>query len=196
MNDRNGYIELEGMDQVRRALEACDPAIVKAAVDGLEAAAQDIIATAQDNLRANGNIGGTGLLRQSGHVIRKDNDITAGFFDTTNKNSGYALYVEFGRRAGKMPPPDELATWAYKIFHLQDWKLATGLGWGLARRIAEKGTQPHPFFTPAVNKHTKGGEGSGVAGQVMKSVMKLLGNATANFARTGRRIRNTPVTGA
>lgn len=195
MNDRNGYIELEGMDQVRRALEACDPAIVKAAVDGLEAAADDIVGTAQDNLRQNGSVV-TGLLRQSGHVIRKDNDITAGFFDTTNRNSGYALYVEFGRRAGKMPPPDELAAWAYKKYHLKDWKLARSMGWALARRIAEEGTDPHAFFVPAVNKHTKGGDGSGVAGQVMKSVMKLLRNATANFARTGRRIRNTPVTGA
>lgn len=190
-DERNGYIALEGADQVVKALAGADQAVVKAAFDGLETAAQEIINDAKDNLRQNGNIV-TGLLRSSGHVIRKGNDITAGFFDTTNRNSGYALYLEFGRRAGRMPPPDEIAAWVYKRFHLKDWKAANSLGWAIAKRIAVEGTDPHPFFVPAVNKRTKGGEMSGVAGSVAKAVMKILRGATARFAAEGRRIRNTP----
>jgi len=146
-----GSIELEGLDKVLKALEKCDRDVVEAALVGLEAGGAEIIADAQVNLRENGSVV-TGLLRQSGHVIRKGDDITAGFFDTTNK-AGYAEFVEYGRRSGKMPPADQIAAWVYKKFHLKDWKQANSLGWAIARRIAKEGTQPHPFFGPAVRKN-------------------------------------------
>lgn len=150
-----GSIELEGVDQLLRQLAKCDREVVEAGMKGVEAGAQEMINDAKNNLKENGSIV-TGLLRRSGHAERKKDDITAGFFDTTNRNSGYALFVEYGRRAGKMPPPDEMAAYAYKKFHLKDWKLANSLGWAIAKRIAEKGTQPHPFFGPAVKKnHSK-----------------------------------------
>jgi HK97 gp10 family phage protein len=146
-----GAIELEGLDKLLKALEKCDRDVVDAALAGLEAGGAEIIADAQGNLRENGSVV-TGLLRQSGRVTRKKDDINAGFFDTTNR-TGYAEYVEYGRRAGKMPPPDEIGAWVYKKFHLKDWKTATSLGWAIAKRIAQEGTQPHPFFGPAVKKN-------------------------------------------
>lgn len=151
----NGSIELEGVDKLLKALAACDETVVKAALDGMEAGAQEMINDAKRNLRENNSVV-TGLLRKSGRVERKKDDLTAGFFDTTNRYSGYAAYVEYGRRSGKMPPPDEIGAWAYKKFHLQGekgWKEANSLGWAIARRIALQGTQPHPFFGPAVKKH-------------------------------------------
>lgn len=151
MNE-GGYIEVEGLNQVLMALDRSNRDVVEAAVTGLVAGAQDMINDAKYNLRDNMSVV-TGLLRASGHVERKGDEITAGFFDTTNRNSGYALYVEYGRRSGKMPPPDEMGAWAYKKFHLKDWKAANSLGWALAKRIAEKGTQPHPFFGPAIKKN-------------------------------------------
>lgn len=150
--NQGGSIELEGVDQLLKALAKCDRAVVDAAMDGIEAGAAEMIAEAKDNLRENSSVI-TGLLRKSGRVERKKDDITAGFFDTTNRNSGYALFVEYGRRAGKMPPPDEIGAWVYKKFHLNDWKAANSLGWAIAKKIAREGTQPHPFFGPAVKKH-------------------------------------------
>ena len=147
-----GSIELEGVDQLLKALAKCDRAVVEAAMDGMKAGAAEMIADAKVNLRENSSVV-TGLLRQSGRVERKKDDITAGFFDTTNRNSGYALFVEYGRRAGKMPPPDEIGAWVYKKFHLNDWKAANSLGWAIAKKIAREGTQPHPFFGPAVKKN-------------------------------------------
>lgn len=191
-DDRQGYIALEGVGELQKALAGADQAIVKAAYDGLETAAQEIVNEAKENLKRNGNIV-TGLLRSSGHVIRKGDEITAGFFDTTNKNSGYALYVEFGRRAGRMPPPDEIAAWVYKKFHLKDWKVANSLGWAIAKRIAVEETDPHPFFVPAVNKNTKGHGLGGVMNSVAEAVRKALRHSTAKFAATAREIRNTPV---
>lgn len=150
--NQGGSIELEGVDKLLKALEKCDRAVVDAAMDGIEAGASEMIANAKDNLRENSSIV-TGLLRKSGRVERKKDDITAGFFDTTNRNSGYALFVEYGRRAGKMPPPDEIGAWVYKKFQLNDWKAANSLGWAIAKKIAREGTQPHPFFGPAVKKN-------------------------------------------
>jgi|GEM_PF-3041619 len=186
-----GSIELQGMAEVKRALAQADENIVAAAMKGLETAAMNIVNEAKMNLRSNGSVV-TGLLRQSGHVERKGDEVTAGFFDTSNRNSGYALYVEFGRRAGKMPPPDEMAAFAYKKFHLKDWKLARSMGWAMARKVAEQGTQPHPFFVPAVNKNTKGAGLGGVVNSVTEAVRKAIRRGTASFAETGSSIRNTP----
>ena len=193
MDDRNGYIKVEGLEELSRALAAADSKVCEAAMQGLEAAAMNIVGDAQKNLVHNGyNV--TGLLMQSGHEERKGDEVIAGFFDTQNRNSGYALYVEFGRRAGRMPPPDDLAAWAYKKLHLKDWKLARSLGWAWAKAIAKKGTQPHPFFVPAVNKNTKGQGLGGVMNSVAEAIRKALRHSTASFAATARSIRNTPAT--
>lgn len=146
-----GEIQLEGLDKLLTALAKCDKEVVDAAMKGLEAGGMRIIEDSQQNLRANGsNV--TGLLSNSGRTIRKGDDITVGFFDTTNK-TGYAEYVEYGRRSGKMPPVDMLKAWAYKKLHLRDWKAATSIAWAIATEIARKGTQPHAFFGPAVKKN-------------------------------------------
>ena len=147
-----GSIELQGVDILLRNLRKCDREVQKAALEGLERGAQNIIADAQVNLRNNGSVV-SGLLRQSGHVIRRGDDITAGFFDTSNRNSGYAAFVEYGRRAGRMPPVDDIAAWVYKKFHIGSWKEATSIAWAMAKRIAKRGTAPHPFFGPAVEKN-------------------------------------------
>ena len=150
--DSRGEIRLEGLEELTRALEKCDKEVCEAAMQGMEAGAANIIADAQTNLRANGSVV-TGLLRQSGKVSRKGNDIEAGFFDTQNRQTGYAEFVEYGRRAGRMPPVDLIMAWVYKKFHLKDWKAAKAIAWPLAIKIAREGTQPHPFFVPAVKKN-------------------------------------------
>ena len=147
----NGAIKLEGLDQVLKALDDTTPLVKQAVMQGLEKGGLDIIADAQNNLRNNGSVV-TGLLRQSGKVQKTDEStIDAGFFDTTNRSSGYAFFVEYGRRAGKMPPPDELIQWAYKKLRLHA-KAAASAGWALAKKIAKQGTKPHPYFYPAVDQ--------------------------------------------
>ena len=147
----NGSIRLEGLDEVLRNLEGIKPVVQKAAMKGLQAGALDIIADAQTNLRTVV----TGLLRQSGRTQKVDElTLDAGFFDTTNKGSGYAFYVENGRRAGKMPPPDELIQYCRKKLRMSESE-AKKAGWAMALRIARKGTRPHPFFNPAITKNRK-----------------------------------------
>lgn len=148
-----GPLEVEGLDKLLRAFDKTTKEVKQAAMKGLQRAGTDIIADATMNLRSNGSVV-TGLLRQSGKVQKVDEDnLDVGFFDSQNRQSGYAYFVEYGRRAGRMPPPDELAQWAYKKFQLHDRKAARAAGWALAVKIAQTGTQPHPFFEPALEKN-------------------------------------------
>lgn len=148
-----GPMRIEGLDEVLRGFGKAKKAVRMAAFKGLQKAALDILVDAINNLRANGSIV-TGLLRQSGKVQRvAEVTLDAGFFDTKNDKSGYAYFVEYGRRAGRMPPPDELAQWAYKKYKLHDRKLARQVGWAMAVKIAKEGTKPHPFFAPAIDKN-------------------------------------------
>ena len=148
-----GSLSVEGLDKLLRGFDKAGKVVREAAMKGLQRAGLNIIADAQLNLRENRSVV-TGLLRQSGKVQKVDEDnLDVGFFDTQNRQSGYAYFVEYGRRAGRMPPPDELAQWAYKKFQLHDRKEARAAGWAMAIRIAKEGTQPHPFFAPAIDKN-------------------------------------------
>lgn len=149
----DGSISIEGLDRLLKAFDKADKDVRKAAMQGLQKAGLNIIADAQMNLRDNSSVV-TGLLRQSGKVQKVDEEtLDIGFFDTQNRQSGYAYFVEYGRRAGRMPPPDEMAEWAYKKFQLHDRNLARQAGWAIAIKIAREGTRPHPFFAPAIDKN-------------------------------------------
>lgn len=164
-----GPIAVEGLDKLLRAFDKTEKEVKKAAMQGLQKAGLQIIADAQMNLRSNGSVV-TGLLRQSGKTQKVDEDnLDVGFFDPQNRQSGYAYFVEYGRRAGRMPPPDELAQWAYKKFQLHDRKAARAAGWAMAVKIAQTGTQPHPFFEPALEKNK---------GKIIDAIQGAINDAT------------------
>jgi HK97 gp10 family phage protein len=144
-------VHIEGVEKVNARLAALGPEVLRAADRGLKAAGMDIIADAKENLRAN-HTNATGRLSQSGRV-QKAADGGSGYDVGFMSDKAYAGAVEYGRRAGRMPPPDELGEWAYKKLRIRDRKLARAAGWGLAKHIAKHGTQPHPFFKPAVDKN-------------------------------------------
>ena len=82
--DRNGYIEVEGLADVSKALKDADKGVCQAAYIGLQKGALGIINDAKENLRSNGSVV-TGLLRASGHVQKgEDGEIIAGFFCNVN----------------------------------------------------------------------------------------------------------------
>lgn len=153
-----GYIQVEGLDRVLRNFAQAKPEVAKAAVDGMVAEGLRLIATAQRNLKRNTSWV-TGLLAASGRVERvktgddrTEQSVEIGFFEK-DKATGYAEYVEYGRRPGKMPPPTTLAEWFHKKHRVRDPKQALSMGWGLAKNIAARGTRPHPFFNPALQQH-------------------------------------------
>lgn len=150
----DGSLSITGLDTLAAGMKKATAESRAIAMQGLEKGAANIVADAQDNLRKNSSVV-TGLLRQSAKVQRMDGvTIDAGFFDTRNKQGGYAWFVEYGRRAGRMPPPDEIVQWARKKFSL-DPKAARAMGWAMAVKIARRGTRPHPFFAPAIEKNRR-----------------------------------------
>ena len=144
-----GAIYVEGLDELLRKMDSLPAEVQRKCFKAMQSASLDIIADAKGNLRANGSVV-TGNLRASGKVQKVDEKtLDVGFFSSDVENKGYARYVEYGRKPGKMPPPDILEAWAYKKFRLSQ-KDARSAAWALARSIAKKGTKARPFFEPAV----------------------------------------------
>lgn len=150
--------------------------VTEAGRKGLRKAGMNILADAKQNLRGNHSVV-TGQLRASGRVqaVADDKDaIDVGFF-SQDSQFGYAYFVEYGRRAGKMPPVNMLMEWLRKKSSNRKGKsalqsavqfanayskkpvtaddLLRRSAWGLAKWIAKNGTRPHPFFKPAVEKN-------------------------------------------
>ena len=144
-----GAIYVEGLDELLRKMDRLPAEVQRECFKAMQTASLDIIADAKSNLRVNGSVV-TGNLRASGKVQKVDDKtLDVGFFSSDVKDKGYASYVEYGRKPGKMPPPDILEAWAYKKFRLSH-KDARSAAWALARSIAKKGTKARPFFEPAV----------------------------------------------
>ena len=144
-----GAIYVEGLDELLRKMDNLPAEVQRECFKAMQTASLDIIADAKSNLRVNGSVV-TGNLRASGKVQKVDDKtLDVGFFSSDVENKGYARYVEYGRKPGKMPPPDILEAWAYKKFRLSH-KDARSAAWALARSIAKKGTKARPYFEPAV----------------------------------------------
>ena len=143
-----GAIYVEGLDELLRKMDRLPAEVQRECFKAMQRASLDIIADAKSNLRVNGSVV-TGNLRASGKVQKVDDKtLDVGFF-SSDSDKGYASYVEYGRKPGKMPPPDILEAWAYKKFRLSH-KDARSIAWALASSIAKKGTKARPFFEPAV----------------------------------------------
>ena len=143
-----GAIYVEGLDELLRKMDSLPAEVQRKCFKAMQSASLDIIADAKSNLRVNGSVV-TGNLRASGKVQKVDEKtLDVGFF-SSDSDKGYASYVEYGRKPGKMPPPDILEAWAYKKFRLSH-KDARSAAWALARSIAKKGTKARPYFEPAV----------------------------------------------
>lgn len=140
-----------GLEKLLKNMDKATEEIREQAMIGLQKAGMNIIADAQTNLRQN-KTNVTGVLSQSGKVQKvNENTIEVGFI--SDNGQGYAEFVEYGRRSGRIPPPDAMEEWAYKKLRIRDRKLAKMAGWALAVHIGKNGTKPHPFFKPALDKN-------------------------------------------
>lgn len=162
----NIYIGQRDLQRLNVNMKQFEIEVMATAKKALSALGMRIIAQAKANLRRRKNIA-TGLLVNSG-AVKEDGPVAikAGF------PTMYAYYVEFGRRAGKWPPFDEILQWVKKrriaklhnreerkalgVTKLQDYITETyTTAFLIQRSIGKKGTRPHPFLRPAfeTNKH-------------------------------------------
>lgn len=112
--------------------------------------ADTVIQLTQDNLQQNGNIA-TGNLLQMEKVIEVGDD----WFKVYLSLQDYWKYIEEGRGAGKFPPPDAIRNWI-EVKNITPEPDANGrtpsvdqLTFLISRKIAEEGTEAHPFLEPA-----------------------------------------------
>ena len=121
--------------------------VLTKASDGLRDSAARIVAEAKIKLKDNGSIA-TGMLRNSGSVRPQvDGTVDAGFY------ADYAYWVEYGRKAGGMPPVKLIAEWVRKRHITSDESEIESIAFAIARNIAANGTKAKPFLTPSYEEN-------------------------------------------
>ena len=121
--------------------------VLTKASDGLKDSAARIVAGAKTRLKDNGSVA-TGMLRNSGSVRPQvDGTVDAGFY------ADYAYWVEYGRKAGGMPPVKLIAEWVRKRHISSDESEIESIAFAIARNIAANGTKAKPFLTPSYEEN-------------------------------------------
>lgn len=169
-------MEVRGVPEMNRRFEKKAKQINHEANRGLYNVALLILADAKMLLKEIKNT--TGGLRNSGIIDRQKDETVDVVF-----KSNYASAVEFGRRAGRMPPVDIIKEWVRKK-GLADTYTASGnrrkrgadfeasikgIAFLIARKIARVGTKPRPFLFPALRKNE-----DKVIAELKKAIKKAL----------------------
>lgn len=87
----------------------------------------------------------TGALSNSIYVEKRQNSRIVG------TETGYGLYIEFGRPAGTTPPPTQMRRWVERKLGLQGDEASQAVFF-ISRHIKESGTKAQPFLRPAFEK--------------------------------------------
>lgn len=150
---KNDVIWIEGEKALFLNMQRRMDVSISSARKALRTAGMNIVNDAKTNLRNNGSIGQSNL-RNSGRVQAVEGDpdaIDAGF------PMPYAFYVENGTKGGgkrtikSMMP--RIIQWLRKKGKFGEDGMS--IAYFISRKIVKKGTQPHPFFGPAVEKNKK-----------------------------------------
>lgn len=110
-------------------------------IDALRQSAVEILAEAKEQIRSKG-IGYTGELAASGQIRIDEERLRAEVVFV----SEHARFVEGGRSPGGYPPIPTIRAWARQKLGITD----PAVVWAIARRIAQRGTDPQPFLEPAI----------------------------------------------
>lgn len=116
--------------------------------------ADRVIDLARQHLQENGSIV-TGELFNS---IEKIVEIEDDYYSVKISLADYWKYVEEGRRPGKFPPPDAIRNWIeIKPVSIQPdengkYPTVEQLTFLISRKIAQEGTEPHPFLQTAAEE--------------------------------------------
>lgn len=152
--------DLKGEKELLQNIEKLGTDGVQAIFNGFMITGVEILNDAKSTLDKNKQRV-TGLLYNSGKVTKSQGgeqgvDIS---FDAL-----YAYWVEYGRKAGKMPPIEDIKQWIRKSGALDTFSIKThmrsnrgdeyekqveNMAWAVAKSIAANGTKAHPFLFPA-----------------------------------------------
>lgn len=151
--------------QFRRNKKQFTEKVLSKAELGLKDSAARIVAEAKIKLKDNGSIA-TGMLRSSGSVRPQvDGTVDAGFY------ADYAYWVEYGRKAGGMPPVKLIAEWVRKRHITSDESEIESIAFAIAKNIAANGTKAKPFLTPSYEENK-----SRIDGIMQKAINEVTNN--------------------
>ena len=140
--------------------------VLTKASDGLKDSAARIVAVAKTHLKDNGSVA-TGMLRNSGSVRPQvDGTVDAGFY------AEYAYWVEYGRKAGGMPPVKLIKEWVRKKHITSNEKEIDSMAFAIAKNIAANGTKAKPFLTPSYEENKS---------RIDDIIQKAINEVTDNF---------------
>lgn len=145
--------------EVQAALKRNQAEVRAAVVRGVRRGAAVVERDAKLRLTQNGSVA-FGLLRASITSRVDEAKLTAWIgpglagkgtaAGLTGDPASYGYYIEFGRRAGRFPPPIALALWVKRRLGISDPKELRRATYLVGRRIARRGFAARPFLRPAV----------------------------------------------
>lgn len=162
------YIDFDqvAFQQFKRNKKQFTREVLTKAAQGLNNSAARIVAEAKQKIKDNGSIA-TGMLRNSGSVRPQvDGTVDAGFY------AEYAYWVEYGRKAGGMPPVKLIKEWVRKKHLSQDEKEIDSMAFAIAKNIAANGTKAKPFLTPSYEENKA---------RIDEIMQKAINEVTNNF---------------
>jgi len=162
------YIDFDqaAFQQFKRNKKQFTKEVLSVAANGLKKSAARIVAEAKTRLKDNGSVA-TGMLRNSGSVRPQvDGTVDAGFY------AEYAYWVEYGRKAGGMPPVKLIAEWVRKRHITSDESEIESIAFAIARNIAANGTKAKPFLTPSYEENKS---------RIDEIMQKAINEVTNNF---------------
>lgn len=178
MNDIVVELDMQSYADCRKRIKSFDKVVQSAAMRGIKSSAVNVLGDSQRNIKAHDSIA-TAQLINSG----KTKPNMSGRYVDVIYNVIQAFFVEFGRKAGKIPPYEPILQWVHKrgiaatytksgrkrssgaryaYTSLKTrkthkvsnyWKQATSAAIAIAKSIGKKGTPAKPFLYPALRSN-------------------------------------------
>lgn len=115
----------------------------KRTTEVLERYAEVFIEEARAKLRTNDSLASQNLYNNMTPLIEiDDEELRVSLY-----LEDYWIYLENGRKAGKLPPFPKIRDWV-EIKNIDFGKGYDSAAWAITKSIGENGTKPHPFLQP------------------------------------------------
>ena len=156
-------LESKELGKLNKMLKGSEKKINEAAFDGLKRVGLKTLAAAQRNLKDAKSIASGQLINSGKTAPQPDFSVDVEF------NANHAIWVEYGRKAGGMPPIKPIFEWIKKRGLSDAYapsggrrkrgadfaKKAMSLAYAIAKSIARNGTKAKPFLFPAMRENEK-----------------------------------------
>ena len=163
-------IKVEGLEELQAAFKRAPQAAEKHSKKALYKSVTTIEAAWKPNIPR----GATGGYKSSIYTKIEGSgpNITGRVGSNIKSPFPYPLVVEYGRKAGKMPPPSALERWVHLVLKGPTDR-AKGVAFLVARAIGKRGIKARPILTQAFEKSQS--KVIGFFGKALDDIVKEIG---------------------